>query len=274
VRIDLHLHTWHSDGSLAPEQVLALVRAQRLKAWAITDHDSLLAWRGLREEAGLIPGVEITAAEDGFEVHVVALGIDGDDPVFEAFLAGIRVLRRERFALLVAHAAQHYGRPLALEDALDPRSECPSRVHLAQALQRAGCVRHAHSAFQECLGDQQVRALDLPPFPDLPTTVAAIRAAGGVALLAHPGIYPSIDRIHQLMRLGDLDGLEVNHPNLQADLRLGLEALAIRHGWLRSCGSDFHWAGRRSVGDWRLSHAEAAPLLERVGWRDALVAAG
>ncbi|MFW5844926.1 MAG: PHP domain-containing protein [Planctomycetota bacterium] len=269
MRIDLHLHTWFSDGSCSPHTVAAEAAQQRLRAWALTDHDCLDGWAALRDAPGLIPGVEITCSHEGREVHVVGLGFDPADAELNDFLAGIRRLRHVRFGRLRALVEAHYG--CRLPDPIDcGPSVSPSRLHLARALQRTGIITHAQQAFADCLGDAQLRGSDLPAFPAVAEGAALLRSAGGVALLAHPGVYGGIELIDRLMRIGELDGLETNHPKLPDGLRRGIEDLATRHGWLRSCGSDFHWHGSRRIGDWRLSHAAAAPLLQRIGWSDAL----
>lgn len=263
MRMDLHLHSHYSDGSLAPPAVLAEIRRRRLAHWALTDHDSLRASRELAGEPGWISGVEVTSRHAGREIHLIGLGVAIDDPDLEDFLAGIRACRHERLACLTRHAADFFS--CTLEEVVPAPSESPSRLHLARALQAAGAVSHASHAFQVCLSDARLGTLALPPFPRLDEAAAAIHAAGGVVILAHPGIYPSLDLIEQLLVEAPCDGLEVHHPALHPLLRRGLEALADRRGLLRSCGSDFHGLGPRQIGDWRLSRAAMAPLLARLG---------
>jgi len=133
-----------------------------------------------------------------------------------------------------------------------------------------GQYQRTHAAFIDLLSDVAIQGLDLPDFPSMRQVAEIVRAAGGVTILAHPGIYRQFERIQALMDSGQLDGLEVNHPRLEPRLRQALELHAKHCDLLRSCGSDFHQPGRRQIGDWRLSRAMVMPLLSRIGWQPGL----
>lgn len=263
MRLDFHLHTHCSDGAHPPAELLAAVRRARLDAWAVTDHDTLAGWRALAGEAGLVPGVEVTAEHGGHEVHIVGLGVDPDDAPFAAFLAAIRATRRERLTRLIASLSEDAR--LRLDDLGGGVADSLSRSHLAQALVRLGRAHSISAAFNELIGDAHCAVLGLPPYPSPRAVAEAVRAAGGVAILAHPYVYGDLAVVEALLAHG-LDGLETVHAGCPPEFGDGLRALAGRYGLLESCGSDTHWlGGSRQPGDQRLDRERAAPLLGRIG---------
>jgi len=264
MRIDFHLHTCLSDGMLEPRDLLAAVRHEQVEAWAVTDHDSLAGWRELRHEPGLIPGIEITSGVEGREVHVVALGIDPEDAALNAFLANIRLQRRERIAAVISRLPATVARQVTVADLEDGRAESLGRNHLARALVRRGGAVSMHEAFALYLGDEHIRDTGLPQFPPLRSCCEAIRAAGGVAILAHPGVYRSATLVAELLDQG-CDGLEVAHPNLDPLLAEQLLALARSRKLLMSAGSDLHMLGARRPGTYGLTWQQLEPLADRLG---------
>lgn len=270
MRADFHLHTWCSDGDSPPEALAAEVRRARLDWWAVTDHDTFAGWRQCAALGlpGLVPGVEVTASDGGREIHVVGLGTDPADPGLGALLARIRELRRERMVALIARLPAAVGGGLDPERVRDRRApdagESLSRNHLARALVERGAVARLRDAFTAWLGDEHLADGSLPAFPGIEEVAAAIRAAGGVAILAHPGCYREAARALPLMERG-LDGLEVEHPNLDSGLAQCLRAEAAARGWLQSLGSDYHHpGGARRPGCVGLGAERLAPLLERI----------
>ena len=260
VRVDFHLHTEHSDGGLPIEDLLRQVRLARLTHWAITDHDTLAGYHRLHGQPGLIPGVEVTAEMAGREVHVVALGIDPAHRGFVDFLADIRALRRLRIGNLITMLGESARlSPLSIA----PRADTVTRWHLASALVTLGRAASVRHAFDELIGDVHQAAIAQPAYPSLADTAAATHAAGGVAILAHPGIYADAETIAGYMAAGPLDGLETNHPRLDPQLAQELIRLAERFSYLHSCGSDTHVIGARRPGDPR-SDDRVIPLVQRL----------
>jgi hypothetical protein len=267
VRVDFHLHTHHSDGQLAPRELLAAVHGQQVDCYAVTDHDSLLGWQALKDEPGLICGVEVTAGHDGREVHIVGLGIDPANAGMLALLSEIRAIRLRRLEVLIARLPEDVRRGLTLDalkdDPFGRASETFGRLHLAKAIIRRGGAASVNDAFAQHLGDEHVSDGTLEAFPTPRMVGDVIRAAGGVAILAHPGIYGTFAAIEPLMAQG-LDGLEANHPNLDPSLHATLLGTAKERNWLVSAGSDLHFMGARKPGSWSLGDLHK-PLLERLG---------
>ncbi len=267
MKVDFHLHTWCSDGALPPAEMLAAIRREGVESFAITDHDTCSGWRVLRGAHGLLPGVEVTSGHDHREVHIVGLGIDPDHPQLADLLARIRVIRVERMGALLARLPETLRRGLTVDDVRDRRpgaGESLSRNHLARALVQRGGISSVREAFDSWLGDEHLRDPGLPEFPPTSEVCAALHAAGGIALLAHPGIYRSMAVIEGLVAQG-CDGLEAAHPHLDPTLGAGLRARGLELGWLFGVGSDTHVVGTRRPGQAVLEPALLAPLLDRLG---------
>jgi predicted metal-dependent phosphoesterase TrpH len=268
VLCDFHLHTHHSDGVIPPARLLAMVRHAGIEHFAVTDHDSLAGFAAMRGAAGLVAGVEMTAGLEGREIHLIGLGIDPDHQPFIAQLAGIRATRLERLAVLAVRLPATVGRGVTLADLQADRDyahvEAFGRLHLAKALVKRGGVASIQAAFADHLGDDYTVDAGLPPYPHPRDCCKAIQDAGGVAILAHPGIYGSAARVAALLDLG-CDGLELDHPNLSSALASELRALASGRGLLASSGSDLHFPGSRKPGAWSLAGDGHAALLRRLG---------
>jgi predicted metal-dependent phosphoesterase TrpH len=254
--LDLHSHSWHSDGVLAPCEVARRMAMAGLRLGALTDHDTLAGVDEFRREAvrhGLaaLPGVEMTCAceelkalrqtegsGDPVEVHLLVYGIEPGQPDFEAFLAAIRAMRRERVAGMLARLRE-LGLPVA-EESLARRLDTGSvgRPHLARLLVEAGHVRTVDEAFQRWLAEG--RPAWLPKrLPELREALALARGLGGVALAAHPAQTLPTGAPLVLVDLG-VDGLEARHPSHRAARVRELHELCRRNGLSASAGSDFH----------------------------------
>lgn len=271
MKVDFHLHTWCSDGAHDPIEMLHAIRHAGVESFAITDHDTCSGWRALAGTPGLLAGVEATAGHDHREVHIVGLGINPDQLILSTMLARVRVLREHRLGVLLARLPADISRGLTVDDVRDRRSrggiiagESLSRNHLARALVQRGGVANFRAAFDDWLGDEHMRDPALPEFPSIAEVTAAIRDAGGVAILAHPGMYKSVPVVEELMDAG-CDGLEVEHPHLDPTFAGALRSRAVERGWLMSVGTDTHVLGSRRPGHCVLADHLLNPLLDRLG---------
>ncbi|MFM2089942.1 MAG: hypothetical protein RLZZ127_431 [Planctomycetota bacterium] len=238
--IDLHLHSERSDGHDTP---LAVAHANHhLRAWALTDHDTTAGCRAIRGAPGMVPGVEVTAGLDGQEVHIVALGIRLDDGPFQTLLADIRDRRRVRIARLLDRLPDSVRRGLALADFTPDAERSLGRAHLARAVVRRGGAATIAAVFADWLGDEHTAEPELNPFPEPAAVCAAIRAADGVAILAHPPVYGTWDRARAVADAcgPDLAGIERDCPGADPTWAAAIDAEADRRDWLLSRGSDRH----------------------------------
>lgn len=246
---DLHSHSLFSDGSLSPADLVALAARAGIEVLALTDHDTVAGVpeaQAAARSAGirLLPGVEVSAIWQDQNIHVVGLGVDIDNPVLTAGLASQAGARRRR-GEQIGERLEALGLTGAMAGALalarDPDSV--SRTHFAQWLIAAGHVTHAQQAFDRYLGPRKPASVAMPWAP-LSDTITWIHAAGGLAVLAHPGRYP-ISRtklrtlVTEFKAMGG-DALEVATATEKPDIVQYLARLSVQHELLASQGSDYH----------------------------------
>ncbi len=252
--VDLHTHTTRSDGVLEPARLVADAAAAGVRTLAIADHDTLAGYRELvldRERLmppglRLVPGVEINAVSLGYgavldgELHILGYGMDPGDDAFEAGLAGQRERRRVRF-LATVERLREAGLPIdAQVAALRPaESDALGRPTVARALVAAGHARSVEDAFSRLIGrggPGYVPRTGLGPVD----AIAAIRAAGGLPVLAHFREAPErIDLVRELRDAG-LGGLEVYYRAFEPATVDALRAVAERLALVPTGGSDYH----------------------------------
>jgi predicted metal-dependent phosphoesterase TrpH len=269
-RVDLHCHTARSDGVLEPLELYRQLAAAGTTLVAITDHDTLagateilaagLGLPGPADEPRILAGVEInTTADDDLpgadglsrkerELHVIGLGIDPEDEALQSALAAQRAQRTiRREAILDKLAAL----------GLDVREHMPAgegidssgRPHIARALVAAGHADDVQDAFSRYLavdGPGYVPRQGMGPRE----AIAAIRAAGGISMLAHRSDAPLHPQLMAALQEAGLDGIEVYHQSFGPDDVARMERFAADHALLPSGGSDYH-------GDDDMSYASA-----------------
>jgi predicted metal-dependent phosphoesterase TrpH len=259
-RVDLHTHTTASDGTLAPGALVRKAAEHRVRVLAVTDHDSTGGLREAGEEAArhditIVPGLEINCDVDGGEVHVLGYFIEHEAPWFQAFLLEQRRERAARVHRLADRLAE-LGMPIDPAEVFAIVKEgSPGRPHVAQVMVRHGYVKSVREAFDRFLrsgGPASVPRRRLTPVE----AVTVIRRAGGVPVVAHPGLAGRDDMIPALVEAG-LMGIETYyHEHTPSQVRTYL-ALCDRLGLVATGGSDYH--GRES------GHARV-PGTPRVPW--------
>lgn len=250
-RIDLHTHSRVSDGTDTPAELVAAAHAAGLSAFALTDHDSTVGWPEAIEAAravgiGLLPGMELSTRRGWASVHLLGYLFDPADPGLLAETERIRADRLTRAATMVERIGHDYQ--LEWDDVLAQATEGSTigRPHIADALIARGHAQDRGEAFETIL---HWRAGYFEPHyaPEPLEGVRMVRAAGGVPVLAHPGV--SRDRVppeDYLARLVDegLFGLEVRHrDNSDSGVRRLLE-LAAKYGLAVTGSSDYHGTGK------------------------------
>ncbi len=251
-RFDLHCHSTHSDGLLAPGDVVRRAASRGVDVLALTDHDEV---SGIPEaqtaavEAGirLISGSELSVSWDDMTVHIVGLGIDPLDRTLAAGLASIRAGRDAR-ARKIGDALASAGVPGAFEGARRyvTSERLISRTHFARFLVEAGYKRNLHEVFKHYLTPGKPGHVR-HAWATLPDAIAWVHAAGGQAVLAHPGRY-KVSRTGMRRLLGDFrdaggDAVEVlssSHTTAQFE---EFATYARVFGLLGSTGSDYHGPG-------------------------------
>jgi len=267
-RIDLHTHTTFSDGLLTPEALVARAIERQLAAIAITDHDSVDGFARARACCGptleVIPGIEVSTAMSGMDLHILGFFVDTEDATLRERLKGFRAERFER-AMQIVERLRQLGAPLEREAVLALAGPgVVGRPHVAEALVRAGHVEDFDTAFRRYLGLQGQAFVPRPAFrPE--EAIALIHGAGGLSVLAHPGASMPDSVIHHLASEG-LRGIEVWHPQHGASTVRRYRALAAKLGLLESGGSDFHGPGRSlDLGDIAVPASVLNPLKQAAG---------
>src|SRR3569833_438924 len=217
--IDLLAHTTASDGSFTPTELVDEAAAIGLTAIAVTDHDTIA---GIEEatkaavNAGieLVPGVELSVEDDGGRFHLLGYLFAPDNVTFASTLLSIRASRAKRNEQMAVKMAE-LGLPVTMDDVraqAGDKGEVIARPHFAKALLKAGIVNSVQDAFDRFLATG--KPLYLPKEVLTPKdAVALIHQAGGVAVMAHPGLVPMSDpafdeRLAWLVDNTGMDGIE------------------------------------------------------------------
>ncbi len=247
-RIDLHSHSTLSDGTFTPQEVVALARERGLDVLALTDHDTTAGLdeaQTAADEAGieLVPGVEFSATLDGKSVHLLAYWPDTAD---ESFAGELRRLHDDRFTRgeRMVEKLRELGYPIEFARVREiARGDNIVRPHVAQALVEAGIVATEEEAFTRLIGDEG--PADIPKHALAPIdALALIRRAGGVCVLAHPGMWGADgavpDGLIEELTAAGMSGLEVDHPDHTPEDRTKYRAMAESLGLVATGASDCH----------------------------------
>jgi len=247
--VDLHCHTTASDGTFAPRELVAEAHQRGLRAIAVTDHDSVA---GIDEAAAegaalgiqIVPGLELSTDVDNGEVHILGYFVDLRDHELLELLESQRASREERVRKMLGRLSD-LGAQLSMDEVRRFSDDgALGRPHVAQALMRAGLVGSWDEAFSRYIGRHApayVRRSKLSPHD----AVRAILAAGGAAVLAHPGLSRYDDMIPSLVEAG-LAGIEAVYPEHSEEQRARYKGVAGQYGLIVTAGSDCHGPRSRS----------------------------
>jgi predicted metal-dependent phosphoesterase TrpH len=246
--VDLHTHTNRSDGTFEPAELVRLAAERGLDAVGVTDHDTTdglpeAAAAGTEHGVEVVPGVEFSAEHLGSSVHVLCYWMD---PSHEGFQAELSRLRNDRFRRgeLMVEKLQALGFDLSFERVREiAKGGNIVRPHVAQAMVEAGIVASEEEAFEKWIADG--RPAHVPKHAlDPVDAVTLIRQAGGVCVLAHPGMWgdqTSVpDELIEAMAGAGMAGLEVEHTDHSPEQRDRYRALAAGLDLVATGGSDCH----------------------------------
>lgn len=270
-RADLHTHSTASDGAFTPSQVLARARAARLCAVALTDHDTLAGVPEAREAARdsgveLVPAVEISTAFAGREFHLLGYFVREDHDELNAALARLCASRRERYYSFVSVLRDRgLALPRDRAELIEGGTHSPGRRHVAALLVACGHATTVHEAFRRYINGTRASAKPKELLP-VGEAIQLVRAAGGVAALAHPPDDLAEAQVGELAALG-LGALEAAYRWPKASLATRWRATAARFGLAVTGGSDCHGPvpAARGVGSHFISAEELEALRERAG---------
>ena len=279
--VDLHVHTTFSDGSLTPAEVVWLAVDVGLAAIAITDHDGVdgnaeAFAEGAQQGLEVIPGVEMSCDFTPTNVHVVGLFIDPTNAALTEALVDVREYRKRRNPKILAKLAD-LGMHIELEEiAAKAGGRTIGRPHVAEMMVEKGYVASFQEAFDKYLAHNKPAYVGRRRI-SAEEGIALIHGAGGLAFLAHPGVYALPPRIlenmvYKLARAG-LDGVEVKYSDhLPTDSGF-FGRLVDEYDLLASGGTDFHGAAKPGVelgigrGDLKVPYEFVARMKARLGVR-------
>jgi predicted metal-dependent phosphoesterase TrpH len=249
LNVDLHCHSTVSDGVLAPAEVAARAHKNGVDVWALTDHDELggiAEARAVAQDLGMefISGVEVSITWANRTVHIVGLQIDEHNEVLQKGLAATRSGRERRAQDMAAELAKA-GIPNTFEGALKyvGNPDLISRSHFARYLVELGICADVGEVFRKYLVEGKPGYVP-HRWATLKESIDWISAAGGVAVIAHPGRYDlnhiGYDTLFREFRALGGVGIEVVTGSHSVDQYAEYTKVAKRYGFLASRGSDFH----------------------------------
>ena len=262
---DLHLHTNFSDGTFSPEELAGEGQRHGFAALALTDHDTVegcvrmgaaCASHGIE----FIPGTELTADWQGIEVHILGYLLDIGNEGLTVKMTRFQDVRQQRIKEMVARLNE-LNIPLKAESVFAlANCRSPGRPHVARALVEQGFCGSLDEAFDRYL--KANRPAWVPKFKmSFSEAVDLIHGAGGLAVMAHPGLNRADRVIPELIAAG-IDGIECYHTKHSASTALHYVNLARQYGLLITGGSDCHGMskGKPVIGTVRLDYEHVAGL--------------
>ena len=256
---DLHLHSLFSDGTFTPEEIVGQGVRFGHRALALTDHDTVEGCERMvvacaAADIEFIVGTELTAEYGDNEVHILAYFIDPHNARLLTEIAKFQKVRQERIRDMVA-CINALGVPLKVDDVFAlANCRSPGRPHVARALVRGRHCRSLDEAFERFLKKNRPAWVPKAKMSAL-EAIELIHQAGGLAVLAHPGLNRSDQTIPAIVDAG-LDGIEcfhTKHPSATAEHYL---AVARKYNLLVTGGSDCHGLskGKPLIGTVRLDY--------------------
>jgi len=250
--IDLHTHTNESDGSCSPAELVREAVRAGVGFLGITDHDTFAGYDQavpLARQAGveLVRGIELSTKLHGHSVHLLGyFPGNGDLQDFRVWVLDLQASRRERNRRLAARLRE-LGFDIRVEEAEALGRGMTGRPHFAQVLLEKGYAASIRQAFDDYL-DESAKGYVYRREPDFAEGVSRVRAAGGIASLAHPARMPGdVAAVLPELCAAGLNAIEAYHSDHtpeETDLYLDL---ARRHALKVTGGSDFHGAFKPEV---------------------------
>ena len=266
--IDLHLHSRFSDGTYGPEELASQAQRCKLAAIALTDHDSVEGCQDTAQACAavaieFIAGTELTAEQNGNELHILGYCLDTLNTRLLTQIATFQAVRQNRIREMVARL-NRLKVPLSAE-AVFTLANCraPGRPHVARALVAAGHCASLDEAFERFL--KRNRPAWVPKFKmSGAEALDLIHQAGGVAVMAHPGLNRTDELIPGMVEAG-MDGIECFHTKHSTATTEHYLELADRYHLLVTGGSDCHGMnkGKPLIGTVRVPYQHLEMLKAR-----------
>ena len=287
--VDLQTHSIYSDGTDTPEKLIAKAAAAGIRVLAVTDHDSVLGVAeakavGMKAGVQILPAIEFSTAReperDFLDINILGYAIDPTDPALLEMLERVIKSRVEQ-KIRQVERLHTYGLHVPVEEVLALAGGVPGRPHIAQIALKHNSHKFSslNDVFQQYLAPDAENPTYVPRRFNLRVedAIELIHAAGGKAVLAHPGIYKRVRNLEDALRRmvdAGLAGLEVYYP-YGSDARGGgadkhiarFAELAARFGLFATGGSDYHGERKRNrLGEAGLEWEQWERLRDENGW--------
>ena len=271
---DLHLHTFFSDGTFTPEELVERASKLGFAAIALTDHDTVegcerAATACAAAQMEFISGTELTAEHEDTEVHILAYFVDTQNQTLLTRIAGFQSVRQNRIREMVA-ALNKLGIPLKAESVFAlANCKSPGRPHVARALVKEKLIGNLDEAFERYLKKGRPAWVPKTKMSAL-EAVELIHQAGGLAVMAHPGLNRTDEIIPDLVAAG-LDGIECFHTKHSTTMAERYLEIADKFHLLVTGGSDCHGfsKNRPIIGTVKLPYEHVEKLKAKVAERKA-----
>jgi predicted metal-dependent phosphoesterase TrpH len=262
---DLHLHSNFSDGTFVPEEIASRASKAGLRALALTDHDTVegcerTAAACAKEGIEFLVGTELTAEHNGHELHILAYLVDPQNPKLVNEIAKFQKVRQQRIREMVARINE-LGIALNADDVFAlANCRSPGRPHVARAMVKARFCGTLDEAFERFLKKGRPAWVPKAKMSAL-EAVELIHQAGGLAVMAHPGLNKTDESIPELVAAG-LDGIECFHTKHNAAAAEHYQRIACKHNLLITGGSDCHGLskGKPLIGTVKLDYQHVEKL--------------
>lgn len=249
---DLHCHTYFSDGSDSPEEVVLLAKCRGLSAVAVTDHDTVAgaeaaAAYGRKYGMGVIPGVEISTfdSETGRKAHLLCY-LWNDPAPLRGLCRPTCEARCAAGQRMMEKVQKLYPIPAMMAVSRAQRSAGFFKQHIMRALMDAGYAEEMYGeVYRKLFDPENGLVYEAIRYPEVKDAAACIRRAGGLAVLAHPCEFDGFGLLRRLASAGLLDGVEVRSPANRPGDEERFSAVADEYGLAKTGGTDFHGMNRK-----------------------------
>ncbi len=244
---DLHCHTTLSDGSMGIEDIISQAKRTGIEWLSITDHDTMASFSRAdvlanREGIKILHGVELSAwdKERGRKVHILCYNPRKPDRL-EGLCLKCCEIRKATSKEMIDKVMAKF--PITMESILKHTTASKSifKQHIMRALIDYGYALEFYGELDSQLFNPKTGCCYVErEYPDVNFVIDLIHTAGGVAVMAHPAQYDSMDLLVELAEKGKIDGVEVDHYSADEDYRADLRKIALKYDLISTGGSDFH----------------------------------
>lgn len=251
-KYDLHIHTNASDGLFSPAEVINMAEEAKLAGISITDHDTVAGLyqaevylKEYKTGVEFIPGIELNTEYKEEEVHILGYFIDYRQEKLIRRLTEIKAQREERAKQMV-EKLQKLGWNVCFQQVKKfAQGDLVGRPHIAMALVEKGYMESIEEAFARLLA--QGKPAYVPRYKFTPReAVDLVKGAGGIAVLAHPGLIRDRDVVTEVIKMG-IDGMEVFYPQHDEEDIEYFQQLCRSYNLLMTGGSDFHGTSKLKI---------------------------